>query len=540
MSNHYYNESSIKLNVVKQKIIQSLLVYNYELIAMCFCRLYTASSTSKTWLYTELEGSLTLVIDYARKSARFLLFDLNTFEIIFECELHKNFHLFYTSQSDTLHSFEVSKGFIGFSIPDKASAQMFLNSVTRLTDANISKKIKEKIIPNKSELKSNSYKVLALVKEKLAGEYFFKENAPSEKKLELDLTNIERLINMIEYDVENEKFLITGSASEIDELVAKVKSVKYSDKNGLRITDTVAYAMEIYQNMMNSMVKNNEVKSNKKEEAPIKKRTLVEFLKQEVYGSSGAKNTKIDQTQSNNSVATPSQKGVPPVPQGVPAVPKGVPPVPKGIPPVPKGVPPVPKGVPPVPKGMPAVPKVVPGIPKILPAVPQGVPSISLAQKSNQGNVENVCNISRNEVTNGDQSATIGNNKYLSVPSDSPSNTNITTEAPEQNKNIRKKEPPKMDIMTELRMKLANRGSALVPPVQNGAEVSGVKPPIIINTNCNITLNKEETNNIPSNNQTETHSTKIQENESKLTDGHININVEKTVSIDSTTTSKIN
>ena len=141
-----YNESAIKLNTVKQKIISSLLVSNYELINLCFARIYTANAyNNPTWLYTELEGGLCLVVDYARKSARFLMFDLVSLEIIFESEFYKNFNVFYSCLSENFQCFEVNGGFVGFNVPDKSAAKMLHKSVNGLTDQVITKKLKKSI-----------------------------------------------------------------------------------------------------------------------------------------------------------------------------------------------------------------------------------------------------------------------------------------------------------------------------------------------------------------------------------------------------------
>lgn len=477
------NESSLKLTLVKQKIISSLLIYNYELISMCFAKIYSASAHSKTWLYTELEGGLTLVIDYARKSARFLLFDLNTFEIIFECEFYKNFNLFYTNQTETFQCFEVSKGFIGFQIPDKISAMNFSKSVSKLSDALIAKKIKEKIIPNKNDMKSNSSKVMSLLKEKLSGEYFFKDNVLTEKKLLIDLNNIEKIINMIEYDEENERFLVTGNTQEIEELVTKVKSVKYSDKNGLRITDRVSYAMEIYESTMNSILKTNELKLKKEEEE--RKLRLLDSIRKDVDPClNKINNPPLEALKTNNDnkktvTVANNQKGVPSVPQppptiAVPAVPKGVPSVPKGVPPVPKGIPPVPKGVPPVP-------------------LPSKTPA-TITRTNQPPKQEN------NQTTNNEIKTSITDNTTNVNENIVEQPNNATQPLVEENKPKRKE--PKMDMMTELRMKLANRtnntntnsGQPLNPQISIITDTS--KNIVLSNTKQTVSNNTINQNNL--------------------------------------------
>ena len=455
------NESTNKLNFVKQKIISSLLMSNYDLISICFARVYTASAyNNPSWLYTELEGALCLVVDYSRKSARFLMFDLLTLEITFESEFYKNFNVFYTCSSDTFQCFEVSGGFIGFSIPEKSAARTFHKAVTSLTDHAISKKLKENKIVPPNEIKNNSAKILNLLKKKLSEEYFFKDSLLCNKKIEFDAYQIEKLFEMIEYDSNSMSFMVNGNSKEIEELMSKVSAVKYTEKVGFMVSDKKAYAMEIYNNMMNS---------NKKEkENETKKLSVIENIKvcvvKEVESKKDAKQSEIKKNEDKpaqkieiKKTNTNNTKNVPPVPKGIPPVPKGVPAVTKGVPAVPKGVPAVPKGIPPVPKGIPPVPK---GIPAVKPNQ-----IIAKSVTTNQNNVS-----STNEAnTINDQ-------------------TNIEGQIqPEVKPAIKKREPPKPDLMSELRDRIANRGN-LTNINKNENQINLTNT--VINTNSSATISQ--------------------------------------------------
>ena len=110
---------SDKISLVQKKIIQSLLYGNYHIISTYYARIYTSGKDSKFWLYSGLEGALVYCIDTRPKVLRFLLFDLKTFEIVFDCELYKKFNLAFKKGNDTFYYFGVSDGYIGFEIPDK-------------------------------------------------------------------------------------------------------------------------------------------------------------------------------------------------------------------------------------------------------------------------------------------------------------------------------------------------------------------------------------------------------------------------------------
>jgi len=96
--------------LVQQKIIKSLLKSNYELISMGYAYLFTAGKNSKDWLFSELHGAICLVIDFVRKSTRFLMFDVITYEIVFENELYKHFNTTYSKANDLFQYFEVNEG----------------------------------------------------------------------------------------------------------------------------------------------------------------------------------------------------------------------------------------------------------------------------------------------------------------------------------------------------------------------------------------------------------------------------------------------
>jgi len=244
----YLNESNIKLNIAKRKIISSLLLNNYDLISICFCKLYTAGAHNKSWLYTGLEGGLTLVIDYRRKTARFLLFDLNTLEIVFENEFYRKFNIFYNNLSENFQCFEVSGGFIGFNIPDKYDADKFFKAVTGLTDQTIARKVKDIKINNILDIKTNAKKMLTLLQEKLGEEYFFKENLDYENSLEFDYNHLEKIFESIEYDSKTKSFSITGNDEEIKKLVMNIEGIKIKDEKDQRIADPKAFIAELYRN----------------------------------------------------------------------------------------------------------------------------------------------------------------------------------------------------------------------------------------------------------------------------------------------------
>ncbi len=469
----YLNESNIKLNIAKRKIITSLLLNNYELISICFCKLYTAGKNNKSWLYTGLEGGLTLVIDYRRKTARFLLFDLKTLEIVFENEFYRKFNIFYSNLSENFQCFEVSGGFIGFNIPDKYDADKFFNAVSGLTDQTIARKAKEIKIINIVDIKNNAKKILNVLQEKLNDEYFFKENLAYESMLEFDFYHLEKVFEYIEYDSKNKTFCVSGSDEEINNFANTICGIKIKDEKGQRIADPKAYISELYKNFENTnkLIKKNETEKQEQEDL-IKAQN--EKLKKEAEknNKSNYNNTKDAVKQDNkqqnvniNSIFLSEDKGkpsnqntnIPNLPSNnipsVPSVPKPSIPNPPSsntnIPKPPTGPASIPK--PPTgPASIPKPPTGPPGIPKIptVPTGPQNPPpsnnSLLMAIQSAGTNKNNL--LKKPPVVN-DRSGAINTETSNTLPSESINN-NDGGQAPA-------KKP--MDMMSELRMKMANK-----------------------------------------------------------------------------------
>ena len=80
------------VSLVQKKIIQSLLYGSHDIINVYYARIYTSGKDSKFWLYSGLEGALVYCIEVRAKTCKFLLFDLKSYEITFDCELYKKFN----------------------------------------------------------------------------------------------------------------------------------------------------------------------------------------------------------------------------------------------------------------------------------------------------------------------------------------------------------------------------------------------------------------------------------------------------------------
>ena len=511
----YLNESNIKLNTAKRKIISSLLINNYELISICFTKLYTAGATNKQWLYTGLEGGLTLVIDYRRKTARFLLFDLNSLEIIFENEFYKKFNIFYSSLSPTFQCFEVSGGFIGFSIPDKYDSDKFFKAVTSLTDQTIARKTKEMKITSISDIKASSKKMLTLLQEKLNEEYFFKENLAYEKSIEFDFQNLEKIFDSIEFDNNTKTFSIEGNDEEMRDLVLNLDGIKFKNDKDERISDYKAYVAEMYKNFQTSEIiskknersnnesnsysastndKKNTAKEVKKEEKKEVKKEVKKDEKKEVKKEEKKDDGKTEVKRDANGNLILKTYEAKPIGTNAKNVPK--PPPCPGIPSVPK-----PPSIPGGPLSIPGGPPSIPGGP---PSIPGGPPSIPTQSRPplpfNPGNLmsairatgENKNFLKKAPVTVDKSKPMISNIDCDNIRRDNndpvpvPNNNKISDINDNEEKKQAPIRPPPMDMKSQLKMRMENRNKINLS--ENNNITSQVPQPSINQNNIPINL----------------------------------------------------
>ena len=114
--------------IEKRKII-SILGKHKELIMMSTSKIYTTNKSSKSWLFSGVEGFLCFILDYELKAKFLILFDFTTFECLFKFELYISFEKNYKILSKNFHSFETEKGFIGIKFTNIEEANSFEKSM---------------------------------------------------------------------------------------------------------------------------------------------------------------------------------------------------------------------------------------------------------------------------------------------------------------------------------------------------------------------------------------------------------------------------
>ena len=212
------------ITLVQKKIIKSLLYGNYEVLNTFYARIYTCTKDAEYWLYSGLEGALVYCIDIRAKTCKFLLFDLKSFEIVFDCELYKKFDKYYKKGSERFYYFEVNEGFIGFEIPNINEAEIIQASILSFGDEYIKRKLKEFKPMKEQELKEKAKNMTQRLEAKFQEQEHSQKMVRSEIVLKQGL--LEKLINSVEINDETGKIIIKGSCNKgVDSELVKLKGL---------------------------------------------------------------------------------------------------------------------------------------------------------------------------------------------------------------------------------------------------------------------------------------------------------------------------
>ena len=249
------NSTKIKIqNIsrVENKIIKLILYSTHEIINTCFAQIYTFSD-STNWLYSNLEGALVLAIDLKNYVAKFLLFDLKTFNITFECELFKSFSEYYKKGSDRFYYFEINKGFIGFFIPDVKEADVLNSYVFNMTFSLIKNKIKNFKKMKDEDFVKKSSENINILKEKICKD---KNNYRMiQNSLNFSYRKLDKIINTVKFE-NNEYFLVGTNFNGLDEKIKKLNGIKIVLQNGVKIGNKKIFCNQMAKNLLNSYLRN--------------------------------------------------------------------------------------------------------------------------------------------------------------------------------------------------------------------------------------------------------------------------------------------
>ncbi|KAL4497098.1 hypothetical protein ABPG72_019418 [Tetrahymena utriculariae] len=108
-----------------KKLLQQVIGNKQTIMNIAIARIFTARSEGE-WIYSNLQGILCLVWDREKDNTPFLrLFDIETFDLLFEAEMYIDFHLSYASVNPTFYMFEYMSAFIGLQFVSETEASQF-------------------------------------------------------------------------------------------------------------------------------------------------------------------------------------------------------------------------------------------------------------------------------------------------------------------------------------------------------------------------------------------------------------------------------
>ena len=353
-----------KITLVQKKIIKSLLYGSYDVMNIFFARIHTCGRNSEYWLYSGLEGALVYCIDIRVKACRFLMIDLKSYEIVFDCELYKKFDKAYKKGTERFYYFEVENGFIGFEIPNMEQAEILSASIISFGDDYIKKKLKEYKVMKENEIKEKSKKMIELLEKKLGQENIQPKMLRAEIVLRHGL--LEKMINTVELNDETGKIIVKGNGYQgVDSDLLKLKGLNLDLKTELKLGNTEIFTNYISRNILRSYMKGLIIPKRK-----INRGEGVTIEKVHPYEDS---NINEDEENEKEKQEPPKPKIEPPKPKIDPPKPKIDPPKPIIEPPKPIIDPPKPKD-PPKPIIVPPKLKIDPPKPKIEPQKPPPAP----------------------------------------------------------------------------------------------------------------------------------------------------------------------
>ena len=243
-----------KITLVQKKIIKSLLYGSYDIMNMFYARIHTCGKQSEYWIYSGLEGALIYCIDIRVKSYRFLMIDLKSYEIVFDCELYKRFDKAYKKGTERFYYFEVENGFIGFEIPNMEQAEILSASIISFGDDYIKKKIKEYKTMKENEIKEKAEKMIELLEKKLKQD----NSQPKMLRAEIALKHglLEKMINTVELDDQSDKIIIKGNGyNGYNSDLLKLKGLNLDMRTDLKIGDGEIFTKYISRNILRSYMK---------------------------------------------------------------------------------------------------------------------------------------------------------------------------------------------------------------------------------------------------------------------------------------------
>ena len=212
------DEEKGKINIEKIKILATLQ-NGQELSGDIYtAKIYSSDREGEDWLYSGLEGLLTVIIDNTAKTKYICLYEPTTYQKMFQYEMYKNFEKYFEELAPDFRSFEIESGFIGIQFEKEEDAAGFELVIKRLSP------MKNELF-NKASIKdvSKIQKEIAQNYAKKLKENFSDSNSKYDEKYAEDGLQIFKygnfkVVNNISYDKESKSFKFLKISDELKEV----------------------------------------------------------------------------------------------------------------------------------------------------------------------------------------------------------------------------------------------------------------------------------------------------------------------------------
>lgn len=117
-----------QLNNIKLK-----LTGDSQVLIATVAKLYTNDGTNHNWLYSNLAGAFCIVVDPDLHAVLLRLYDLNSYEVLFETELYYDFNDYLLELNSCFYCFPIEAGQIGISFAKAGEARNFAAKIRQVS-----------------------------------------------------------------------------------------------------------------------------------------------------------------------------------------------------------------------------------------------------------------------------------------------------------------------------------------------------------------------------------------------------------------------